>query len=364
MNRHPWTQEELQKHSVDPRQFIDFRQSTLPNGMRIVEAFNSSGLSFTLLPDRGLDIWSASYNGIPLTWISQGSPFPADSGLGWLRGFNGGLLTTCGLTHVGPPETDDLTGEVRDLHGRFTFAHAGDLSRLHSHENPYTLELTALLSESRLFGEQLRLRRTYSISLGIPSIHIWDEVTNIGDESSPLMLLYHINVGFPLVGEGAQLVTPAAEVLPRTETAHSGLSRWSEYDSAVPNYAEQVFFHHLKAPPSEDMQMVDILLHRRDLGIALTWNASTMPYFTQWKNIRQGTYVSGIEPGNCIPEGRNAARKTGRLQMLEPGETRTFHCQIQIVDGAAQIRRHIALIEKMRETGTPIPGCQLDEYKV
>ena len=80
-----WTPEELARHSVNTRQFIDFRQSTLPNGMRIIEAYNASGLTFTILPDRGLDIWAAHYNGLPLTWISQGSPHAPDFGQTWLQ---------------------------------------------------------------------------------------------------------------------------------------------------------------------------------------------------------------------------------------------------------------------------------------
>ena len=56
----------LARYSVDLRQFIDFRQSTLTNGLRLVGAYNSSGLTFTLLPDRGLDIWSASSTGCRL----------------------------------------------------------------------------------------------------------------------------------------------------------------------------------------------------------------------------------------------------------------------------------------------------------
>src|SRR5215207_122913 len=110
-----WLKRELiEKHSLDMRQFMDFRESTLPNGTRIIEAYNSSGLTFILLPDRGMDIWTAHYNGMPLTWIAPGSPHPPDYGKGWMSLFNGGLLTTCGLTHVGPAE------DGRDIHGNFS----------------------------------------------------------------------------------------------------------------------------------------------------------------------------------------------------------------------------------------------------
>ena len=102
-----FSREALQNHSVDMRQFVDFRESTLPSGARIVEAYNASGLAFTLLPDRAMDIWTATYKGLPLTWVSQGSPHAPDFGSAWLRQFNGGLLTTCGLNHAGQPEKDD-----------------------------------------------------------------------------------------------------------------------------------------------------------------------------------------------------------------------------------------------------------------
>ena len=43
----------LDRHSVDRRQWMDFREAVLPDGQRIIDAYNSSGLTFTVLPDRG-----------------------------------------------------------------------------------------------------------------------------------------------------------------------------------------------------------------------------------------------------------------------------------------------------------------------
>jgi hypothetical protein len=62
---------------------------------------------------------TAFYNQHSLTWLSSRGIVPPqlfpDKGLNWLRTFAGGLLTTCGLTHAGGPETDEF-GE-RGLHG-------------------------------------------------------------------------------------------------------------------------------------------------------------------------------------------------------------------------------------------------------
>src|SRR6476659_3858708 len=162
-----WTREELERHSVDMRQFIDFRQSTLANGMRIIEAYNSSGLTFTILLDRGMDIWTAHYKGIPLTWISQGSPFSPDFGQTWLQQFKGGLLTTCGLTHVGPAEVGSVSGEVRDLHGRYSRLRAENVAKTWNtdHTGLPCIELSGIVREAALFGVQLRLTRTYRLSL-------------------------------------------------------------------------------------------------------------------------------------------------------------------------------------------------------
>jgi galactose mutarotase-like enzyme len=356
-----WTRQDIESHSVDMRQFIDFRQSRLENGMRLVEAYNSSGLTFNLLPDRGLDIWQAFYNGRPLTWVSQGSPHKPDMGQEWLRQFNGGLLVTCGLTHVGPPENDAITGERRDIHGHYSRLPAGDL-RVTGHwdgDGRYWIELRGTVTEAILFGEQLRLERLYTLQLGEPTIHLEDTITNQGDTSAPLMVLYHFNVGYPLVSAGARLHTASAQVVPRDDRAVAGLERWAEYDAATSQYAEQVFFHYLKADESGETA---VLLHRDQVALSMRWNTRDLPYFTQWKNTRQGIYVSGIEPGNCIPEGRNAARGSQRLAILEPGERRAFSVSLTLLDTNEVIQDFVRRMGDLQNTGRLVPICDLRGY--
>jgi galactose mutarotase-like enzyme len=358
-----WTRQEIEQHSVDMRQFADFRQSTLDNGMRIVEAYNSSGLTFNILPDRGLDIWQAFYNGLSLTWCAQGSPYPPDMGQEWLRQFNGGLLVTCGLTHVGHPETDSITGQWRDIHGLYSRLRATNVSvsRQWNAGNQYVIELKGVVCESMLFSEQLRLERTYTLTLGEPAIHIHDLVTNVGDMPSPLMVLYHFNVGFPLVGAGARLHTPDEKVVPRDDRAVPGLDAWPEYNAATPQYAEQVFLHHVKA---DHEGMSEALLARNNLGLSIRWDTRTLSYLTQWKNTRQGIYVCGIEPGNCWPEGRNMARDSGRLVMIEPGESQEFSCSLTMLGSAEAIQACQQRINTLAQTGRAVQGCDVSGYPI
>jgi len=355
-----WTPDILAQHSLDPRQFADFRESVLPNGMRIIDAYNASGLQFTILPDRGLDIWTAHYKGIPLTWIAQGSPYPPDFGQTWLQQFNGGLLTTCGLTHVGPPEKGEVTGEFRDLHGRYSRLRAENVAKIWQTDSAGLpcIELSGIIRETALFGVQLRLTRTYRLNLIDARIELHDTVVNLGDSPAPLMMVYHTNVGFPLVSEGTELHTPHQTIYARDVEAQPGLAHWNIYDAPSTKYKEQVFFHHLK----EIGGKTGILLENGKIGFEVIWNPTALPYFTQWKNTRNGIYVCGVEPGNCIPEGRTSARKTGRLEYLAPGETRIMGYSLRIVEGADALQSAKAQIEQLTAEGKPAQKTRLDDY--
>lgn len=351
------TREALEAYSLDLRQFLDFREARLPDGQRIIEATSASGVSFTLLPDRGFDIWSARYHGLPLTWLAAGSPFAADSGQSWLRQFNGGLLTTCGLTHVGGGEKDSGTGEYRDLHGTFTRLKAHRIALESPSWQPSgdcTLSIEAELHESVLFGVQWHIKRRVTLALQRPVFHVGDTITNQSDMVQPLMILYHINVGYPLVRAGVELDV-ASTARPRDAAAEAGFKTWARYDSPQDRYPEQVFFHHV----SGIHHRATAALIGGNFGLRLDWNLNEMPYLTQWKNTRQGIYVCGIEPGNCIPEGLNSARSHGRIETLAPGESRTFGCTFTVLHDAETVQSTRDEITAARESGIPSAGFRL-----
>ena len=115
---HPWSNK-ISNHT----QLGGIETSVLDNGAgrgtRIAWINTGTGLRYKVVLDRAMDIADAFYNQHSLAWISHAgvtSPQPmADKGIDWLRTFGGGLLTTCGLSHVGSPETDAF-GE-RGVHG-------------------------------------------------------------------------------------------------------------------------------------------------------------------------------------------------------------------------------------------------------
>jgi hypothetical protein len=72
--------------------------------VRILRCWSGAGFEFEILVDRGFDIGGAWINGQPLAWLSPvglvGPWYSEPAGLGWFRGFPGGLVSTCGLDHT------------------------------------------------------------------------------------------------------------------------------------------------------------------------------------------------------------------------------------------------------------------------
>jgi hypothetical protein len=106
-----WTREELVSRVGDPLQIAGARGSVLTDGkadgVRAFEVSTGSGLVFTVLPGRGMDIPFASYRGKAIGFFSAtGITSPAyyeEPGLEWRRSFYAGLLTTCGIANAGAP---------------------------------------------------------------------------------------------------------------------------------------------------------------------------------------------------------------------------------------------------------------------
>ncbi len=71
-------------------------------------------------------------------------------------------------------------------------------------------------------------------------------------------------------------------------------------------------------------------------------------------------YVHGIEPGNCVPEGQNAARAGGRLRWIAPGET--IDCGpivLSLYTEAEAIAGLRARVASLRSQGALAPGAPL-----
>jgi hypothetical protein len=360
-NGRSWTRRELLSWVGSVEQLAGARRAVLAGGkaegVEAVEVSSGGGLRFTVLPGRGMDIAQATFRDIPLAFFSgTGITSPAyyeEPGLGWLRGFYGGLLTTCGIANCGAPSTDE--GEPYGLHGRVANAAAEDLCTEQTWEgDEYVIRLRGTVRESKAMFENLRLTRRITTCLGSTSLEIHDTIENVGFEPQPLMMLYHFNFGWPLLSTSSRIVGPFVESLPRDEESAGGrgLPEALGYPAPVPGYAEKVFYHTLGA--AKDGRTAVALLNDdcggSKLGMVMRLNRTQLGCFTQWKMPRQGFYVLGLEPGTVYPDGRAKTRELGKLPVIEAFGRHEVDISIEVVEGRKGLEEAEKLVAGYRRS--------------
>jgi len=308
-------------------------------GVEHIQALTGAGLSYVVVPARGMDISLAAFGGVPLSWQSaNGEAHPAyydPAEAGWLRSAVGGLLMTCGLLQVGSPNEDG--GQRLGLHGRAHHLPARHVAAEGQWKgDEYELAVRGVVEETAIFGENVRLSREIRSRLGQNRIEIRDVVENIGFEPVPHMILYHFNFGFPLMSEETQIKFPSRRVTPReAKTPLDGFDRWQ---SPQHGYQERVYYHEDLITDGNANASVEI--HNpsfpvagggtRSLVVRLAWETTALPRLVQWKMPSAGAHVMGIEPANCWVEGRAAERVRGTLRLLEPGESLVYDLALEV----------------------------------
>ncbi|MCD1267747.1 DUF4432 family protein [Microbacterium sp. MEC084] len=298
-------------------------------GSRRIRLVNGD-LDVELLPDRGLDVGQVRVAGIPLAWTSP-TGFPplvqeADAG-GWLRAFGGGLLTTCGLLSYGAPSVDD--GVEHPLHGRYSSLKA-QVVRAEATDDEVVVE--GVVREATVFGAHLEVRRRITSAIGSRTLRLEDVVVNRGAHAVEPMVLYHLNLGWPLVDEGTQLRSPATSVEPRDADAERGLDTWAHFPAPEDVYPEQVFRHELP----EQQPVTVAVENRRGVGVRIAFDTGALPAMFQWRVAeRNGHVVLGMEPATAPTIlGRADARSRGMLRPLAPGAALQLGVEITATLGA------------------------------
>ncbi len=303
-------------------------------GMTLLEIRNGKGLHITLAPDRCLDIPRISFNGANMGYFApSGYVAPAyydREDDGFLKSFNAGFMTTCGIDGTGVPCVDD--GEKVPMHG--TIGNTPCENYLYE-ENEKEIIVKGYVSDGSLFGQKYYLTRTYIISKTENSIVIKDSIKNIDSKVRPCMLLYHINMGYPLLSENAKVVIPANSVTPRNQHAKDDVENCLNMEVPQHGYEERCYYHDVKA--TDGLAKVGIYNPDIKKGLVMEFNKETLDKFTEWKMMGETEYVLGLEPSNCTPDGRDVMRKEGILKFIEPGKTYETYIKVNFAENEVDV---------------------------
>ncbi len=276
-------------------------------GERVADFRTGSGLCFTVLIDRGLDIGALEFCGEPLAWR---------------RGEAGGALVSAGPFCDGAVEAAYMPAQ-------------GVLADGFWQGNHYEMFIEGRLTSVGSGGERLELQRRIWARLGESHFHLRDRVSNSGGVPAPHSIAYRCHLGFPLLDDEAELLAPTLQVLPRDEAARAGLEGYNRFERPQAGYVAQVFDHEMVADGA-GMVTVALANHRtsvgRGLGLYLRYRRRELPRLGQVKMMGYGDYFVALAPANCLPGGT-------ALTVLEPGETREYLLEMGVLPDNGAIER-------------------------
>jgi len=338
--------QDIYRKSGDLRSLADIRLVVLDDGpgrgQRILIARNNAGISFEIAVDRSFDLSQISKQGVNLGWHSPNQmrfpPVTADTDGGWgfLQNFDG-FLVTCGLDHYGSPV--DFNGETyrhphrqmltQPLHGKV----ASLQGRLHGYgvdAEKGVIWCQGTVRQTAVFGEVLQLDRYIELPIDGNIMTLKDTVSNKGFHPTPHALLYHFNIGYPLLDKELTI-------------------------SGVPTEFENEFHKNPPVPTNNDRaEIVNVLrpITQEDgwsrvcvenpclaqfndsrtqnpqrRGIEFSFRPDELPELTFWRCYQSGLFALGIEPGTGASI-RDGVAASG--QLLAPGEARSYHIALRL----------------------------------
>jgi hypothetical protein len=323
---------ELRRRVGHPDQLYGTRLTRIVDGpgdgIRTLHVWNAAGLRCELLVDRGFDLYRLEHRGQPVQWTGPPglrSRFAYEpQGWGWLRNFHGGLLMTCGLEHVLLP-IDRPTPEYQvpvdepvhfGLHGRV----ANEGATLVAHEivedaDEPLIRIRGRVVQASIFRESLWLERTVEIPLLAPTIRLRDVVVNAGFAPTHHELLYHVNLGYPLIDDGTTVRVPGGEPIVATRPQAAFAEVVTEHDMA-----------------SADGQRAEVIVESAaGRVLSLRYSSASLPHFYVWYMMGEGAYAIGLEPSTV---GRDRADVTPDTY-LQPGERCSYELEFSIADRSA-----------------------------
>ncbi len=372
------TRRALSERSGSLSQFAGVQLATLGDGVergvRRLEFRTGTGLRFTVLIDRAMDIAECDHAGRAVGWHSPSGfrhpglhDYEGEGGLGWFRSMSG-LNITCGLDHTlfmhddpaghyhyGPRKTvsSSLHGRVGTIPARLTGY--GEEWR----GDACVLWAEGIVQQSTVFGEDLHLIRRIEANVGGDEIRLHDRVVNHGFYRTPHMYCYHINAGHPVVAAGSRYVAPIREVL---WAAHADQYRnqgvgYRTLPAPIANFHEQVWQHDMQ-PDDDGRVSVAIVNEAIGFGFEVETLKAQFPCMYEWQNLHAGHYAVGIEPSTNHVLGKDFARERDELIWLEHGEERRYDTVLRALPTGGAVTdavRRIEAVARQPDEDYPAP---------
>jgi len=246
-------------------------------GLDVIDC-DTGKIRFLLNVNKACDMMQLYYKGQNMSFISKNGFMQRE--LPFAKRFEGGMLYTCGLDSAGEREGFDEHGSIHNA--------PAEILRAECNEQEIVVE--AVIRDTEICGKNLVLRRRITAPIGGDSVSVQDTLTNESYRDENYCLLYHVNIGYPMLDAGARVVADTDICQPRTPWAEKNIATAYQIEAPTPNMEETCYY---LTPKSSSVSLVNEKLGRK---FTVSYSGDTLPNFLEWKNMTSGDYALGLEP--------------------------------------------------------------------
>lgn len=277
-------------------------------GLDVIDC-NNGNIRFLLNVNKACDIMQLFHKGQNVSFVSKNGFTQRE--ISFFNRFEGGMLYTCGLDNLAVREGYDIHGSIHNA--------PSQILRAECNEDGIVVE--AVVRDTELGGRNLALKRKITSAIGSDSVTVEDQLVNEGFRDTEYCLLYHVNIGYPMLDDGAKIVVDAEKCEPRTPWASENMDTVFDVTAPVADTEETCYFLTLKMP---EAALVNEKIGKK---FTISYSGDTLPHFVQWKNMVSGDYAVGLEPTTSeLDEDRF------HYDTVKAGETVTFSVKLSVTE--------------------------------
>lgn len=274
-------------------------------GIDVIDCDNGK-IRFLLNVTKALDIMQLFHEGQNMSFLSKNAFTAREIPFG--ERFEGGMLYTCGLDSLGRRDGYELHGKLHNTRA--------SVVRAECNENGITVE--AIIESTELFGKALALRRKVFTKIGSEKLTIEDVLENKGYATENYCLLYHINLGYPMLDEGARIEADIKSYSTASEWAAQKADEMFKVTTPVPCEDETCYYLNMNKPE------ISLINDRIGKKFSVRYSKDTLPCFLEWHSMASGDYALGLEPTTTTLDNNFEYKQLG------VGEKVTFNIELSI----------------------------------
>lgn len=291
-------------------QVASLRRYTISDGegkdLDVIDCDNGN-LRFLINAGKACDVMQVYHKGQNLSFISKNGFTKRE--LPFIYRFEGGMLYTAGLDSLGAREGFELHGSFHNTPAIITTAKCD--------KNGIVIEAT--IKNTALFGKNLVVKRKIFSEINSAEFSVDDTLINEGYDDENYCLLYHINLGYPLLDDGGRIFAGVKKIEPRTQWAAKNIDKAFEISDAEPKTEETCYFLTLNKP---EITYENV---RSGKKLTVSYSGDTLPHFVEWKSMAAGDYALGLEPTTSELDDRF------RYKSIKSGEQIKFNIIIKVL---------------------------------